>query len=74
MSKKPRHKQHRTTQKSNRNTTRPKRRWASGHLIAAFVLGAVLGFLIAYEPGDGGSPTDTFGRSPGDPHYMHSHR
>lgn len=74
MSKKPRNKQQRPTQKAQRSTKGPKRRWTLGHLIAAFFLGAVLGFFIAYDPGDGDSPTDAFGRSPGDPHYMHSHR
>lgn len=73
MSKKSRHKQKRPVQKVQRSAKGPKRRWTAGHLIAAFVLGAVLGFLIAYVPGDGGSQTDAFGRSPGDPHYMHSH-
>ncbi len=74
MSKKPRQKQQRTKQKAQRSTKGPKRRWTLGHLAVAFFLGAVLGFLIAYVPGDGESQTDAFGRSPGDPHYMHSHR
>lgn len=75
MGKKSRQKRQRTAQKTPRSAKVSKGRWNLGHLIAAFLLGAVLGFIIGYEPGDGGaqSTTDAFGRSPGDPHYSHRH-
>lgn len=75
MGRKSRQKRQRPAQKTNRSAGASGRRWTLGHLIAAFLLGAALGFLVGYEPGDGGAQrtTDAFGRSPGDPHYAHRH-
>lgn len=73
MGRKSRQKQQRTAQKAHRSAKVSKGRWTLGHLLAAFLLGAVLGFVIGYEPDDGGARTDAFGRSPGDPHYAHRH-
>lgn len=73
MGKKSRRQQQRTAQKAQRNTKASKGRWSLGHLIAAFLLGAVLGFVIGFEPSDEGAQADAFGRSPGDEHYGHRH-
>ncbi len=72
MSNTSRHKQKHSAQKPPRSTKAP-RRWTLGHLMSAFFMGAVLGFLIGYESGDGSQRTDGYGRSPDDPHYSHDH-
>ncbi|MGQ9425597.1 hypothetical protein ACXYTJ_08010 [Gilvimarinus sp. F26214L] len=73
-----RQKKKKTPQTARRSTNKPKRRWTLGHLLTAFFLGAILGLLVGYESGSVGSQsdgtgTDSYGRSPGDPHYMHNH-
>jgi hypothetical protein len=52
-----------------------RRRWTLGHLIAAFVLGVLIGIALMYSAGDVEQQrtTDAFGRSPGHPHYQHDH-
>jgi hypothetical protein len=51
-----------------------KNRWNGAHLTAAFLIGAMLGFLLGFDPtSDEGETTDAYGRSPDDPHYEHRH-
>ncbi len=51
-----------------------KKRWNGAHLTAAFLIGAMFGFLLGFEPaGEDGAKTDAYGRSPSNPHYEHQH-
>lgn len=52
-----------------------KKRWNGAHLTAAFLIGAMLGFVLGFQPttGEGGEETDAYGRSPSDSHYQHDH-
>ena len=51
-----------------------KKRWTGLHLFAAFLIGAMFGFLLGFEPaGENGEETDAHGRSPSHPHYEHDH-
>lgn len=52
----------------------PAGRWTLGHVVTAFFIGTIFGFVLGYQPAsEGGDDTDAYGRSPGDPHYEHSH-
>lgn len=74
-------KQKQKPQKAQKEQNTPKAkkgpiRWTLGHVVAAFFIGAMLGFVIGFEPrsaGNEGDQTDAYGRSPGDPHYSHTH-
>lgn len=51
-----------------------KNRWNGIHLTAAFLIGAMLGFLLGFDPtSEEGETTDAYGRSPDHPHYEHRH-
>jgi len=72
MSKKAKPKQKRPARKALRHKG-VSRRWTINHLIVAFLLGAVLGFVVGYPMTYESTGTDGYGRSPDDPHYMHNH-
>lgn len=51
-----------------------KKRWNGAHLTAAFLIGAMLGFILGFDPtSEEGESTDAYGRSPDHPHYEHRH-
>jgi len=75
MGRESRGKRQRRAQKAHRSESVSRRRWTLGHLIAAFVLGVLIGIALMYSAGDVEQQraTDAFGRSPGHPHYQHNH-
>lgn len=51
-----------------------KKRWTGVHLAGAFLIGAMFGFVLGFDPSsEEGEQTDAYGRSPDDPHYEHRH-
>lgn len=50
--------------------------WVVVALLVGLVLGGVSGYFVGRAmPADGGAAlTDSYGRSPGHPHYNHDHR